>query len=211
MVLNCGLELWVADGGILYLIVVKIWGLLFRFEHQHVVRYYQAWFETGVADYYGDSSWGSKTAVSSSFSYKDASSADIIGQESKLESTYLYIQMEYCPSPAWFRHISDWYMCISTQFGSQLPFIIQVHTHSTTKRYSFGPVQITVAIHNPAPIQPPRVQILAGSAPYCLVHTRFSIAFVFQGLFFSVSVVFQFFPAQFWPSSVGALPALGLF
>lgn len=55
----------------------------------------QAWFETGVIDSYVDSIWGSRTAESSGFSYKGASQAD--GHENKLESTYLYIQMEYCP------------------------------------------------------------------------------------------------------------------
>ncbi|CAK7322614.1 unnamed protein product [Dovyalis caffra] len=69
---------------------------LSRLQHQHVVRYYQAWFETGVVDSFGDSTWGSGTVASSTFSYKGASSVDV-GQENKLESTYLYIQMEFCP------------------------------------------------------------------------------------------------------------------
>ncbi|KAF5176666.1 eIF-2-alpha kinase GCN2, partial [Thalictrum thalictroides] len=70
---------------------------LSRLQHQHVVRYYQAWFETEVGDGYNDSTSGSRTASCSSYSYMGPSSTDVIGPENVLESTYLYIQMEYCP------------------------------------------------------------------------------------------------------------------
>uniref|UniRef100_A0A1J3D0H7 non-specific serine/threonine protein kinase n=1 Tax=Noccaea caerulescens TaxID=107243 RepID=A0A1J3D0H7_NOCCA len=77
--------------------IVREVATLSRLQHQHVVRYYQAWFETGVADPSAGANWGSKTAGSSMFSYSGAVSTEIPEQDNKLESTYLYIQMEYCP------------------------------------------------------------------------------------------------------------------
>ncbi|GMH17675.1 hypothetical protein Nepgr_019516 [Nepenthes gracilis] len=69
---------------------------LFRLQHQHVVHYYQAWFETDVARFLKGDTWDSRTIVNSSFSRKGRSSPDM-GNDVKAESTHLYIQMEYCP------------------------------------------------------------------------------------------------------------------
>ncbi|WOH08018.1 hypothetical protein DCAR_0727454 [Daucus carota subsp. sativus] len=75
--------------------IVREVATLSRLQHQHVVRYYQAWFETGVFGH-NDGLWGSESARSSSFSYIDANPTDLT-ENDKIESTYLYIQMEYCP------------------------------------------------------------------------------------------------------------------
>nr|CAD1836991.1 unnamed protein product [Ananas comosus var. bracteatus] len=69
---------------------------LSRLQHKHVVRYYQAWFETEYGGYHGESALGSRTADSFSRTYTGVSSKDVTGDNMQ-ESTYLYIQMEYCP------------------------------------------------------------------------------------------------------------------
>ncbi|KAL5998078.1 hypothetical protein ACLOJK_009013 [Asimina triloba] len=77
-------------------IVLREVATLSRLQHQHVVRYYQAWFETEVGGY-AETTWGSLTAGSYSCSYKGDTTVNLTGPDNKLESTYLYIQMEYYP------------------------------------------------------------------------------------------------------------------
>jgi hypothetical protein len=56
----------------------------------------QAWIETEYGHHNILNAGGSRTAESSIFSYDEVSLSDA-GGGNKQESTYLYIQMEYCP------------------------------------------------------------------------------------------------------------------
>ncbi|KAG8082505.1 hypothetical protein GUJ93_ZPchr0014g47605 [Zizania palustris] len=77
-------------------VVLREVATLSRLQHQHVVRYYQAWVETEYGQHHVLNAAGSRTAESSMYSYDDVSFSDA-GGGNKQESTYLYIQMEYCP------------------------------------------------------------------------------------------------------------------
>ncbi|KAL8509276.1 hypothetical protein ACS0TY_016465 [Phlomoides rotata] len=75
--------------------------VLSQLQHRHVVRYYQAWYEAG------DFGNPVNTSDSTDEEYANNRTPDFIDEEysnnlppeneNKLESTYLYIQMEYCP------------------------------------------------------------------------------------------------------------------
>ncbi|KAM0940124.1 putative protein kinase PEK-GCN2 family [Dioscorea sansibarensis] len=69
---------------------------LSRLQHQHVVRYYQAWYEAGPDTHHGDIH-GSRTMESSSCTQLSNSLLNATGLSDNNESAYLYIQMEYCP------------------------------------------------------------------------------------------------------------------
>lgn len=76
--------------------IIREVATLSRLQHQHVVRYYQAWVETEYGHHHVLNTGGSCTAESSMYSYDDVNLSDAsVGN--KQESTYLYIQMEYCP------------------------------------------------------------------------------------------------------------------
>ncbi|KAH7681289.1 Non-specific serine/threonine protein kinase protein [Dioscorea alata] len=69
---------------------------LSRLQHQHIVRYYQAWYETGPDTHHGDI-YGSRTMESLSCTQSSNSLPNATGLSDNNESAYLYIQMEYCP------------------------------------------------------------------------------------------------------------------
>lgn len=77
----------------------------------------QAWFETEYGNNNVDITCGSRTAESISYSYIGTSSADATGENRK-ESTYLYIQMEYCPRYIFHKHPCYFRLLLSNVHGS---------------------------------------------------------------------------------------------